>query len=221
MCWCYKWSDSSHQPSPPLPASVFIRKFQTEIFLFTLRARTDRDQAGAEDEQIPSVCSSLSTGAPIFLPASKDKLKLSNNCLPYSLDIKYELVTFEILSLVMWRAVATCEEVTSPLLSGIFIPEEIGLSWTERRVPAGQWLMLSQWESPGLITRDKSWVIWFYVLLMSPGGIVWHETRVAVLRTQYPTLHAPQFISHHNTHKQLDWQKDLLRNVERQIRVRQ
>ena len=190
-----------------------------------LRARTDRALVTAENEQIQGVCSPLITGAPLFCPAhlvKKDKPKLQNNCSSFLIPaIKYELVTFEILSLVMWRAVATCEEVTSPLLSGIFIPEEIGLSWTERRVPAGQWLMLSQWESPGLITRDKSWVIWFYVLLMSPGGIVWHETRVAVLRTQYPTLHAPQFISHHNTHKQLDWQKDLLRNVERQIRVRQ
>ena len=107
-----------------------------------LRARTDRALVTAENEQIQGVCSPLITGAPLFCPAhlvKKDKPKLQNNCPSFLIpEIKYELVTFEILSLVMWRAVATCEEVTSPLLSGIFIPEEIGLSWTERRVPAGQ-----------------------------------------------------------------------------------
>ena len=106
-----------------------------------LRARTDRALVTAENEQIQSVCSPLITGAPIFCPVhlvKKDKPKLQNNWPSFLIpEIKYELVTFEILSLVMWRAVATCG-VTSPLLSGIFIPEEIGLSWTERRVPAGQ-----------------------------------------------------------------------------------
>ena len=102
----------------------------------------ERELTRAENEQIQSVCFPLAIGALLFRPAyleKKDKPKLQNNCPSFLIqEIKYELVTFEILSLVMWRAVTTCEEVTSPLLSGIFIPEEIGLSWTERRVPAGQ-----------------------------------------------------------------------------------
>ena len=91
------------------------------------------------------------------------------------------------------------------------------LDWS----PCASWRMINvvTMRVSSVITRDKSWcdLILHFVAVMSPGGIVWHETRVGVLRTQYPTLHTPQFISHHNTHKQLEWQKDLL-SVERQIR---
>ena len=134
-----------------------------------LRARTDRALVTAENEQIHSVCSPLITGAPIFCPVhlvKKDKPKLQNNWPSFLIpEIKYELVTFEILSLVMWRAVATCGGDISIIVRDIYT----GGDWPVLDLaPSASWPMIN-------VTMRVSWpwslginhdLIWFYVLLM-------------------------------------------------------
>ena len=110
MCWCYKWSDSSHQLNTPvlLPASVFIRKFETEIFLFMLRARTDQSREWTNTECLLS-SGNWSTIIPPSLPSLWTKINPSS-------DKIWTGYIWNIV-LVMWRAVAT-SGVTSPLLPG-------------------------------------------------------------------------------------------------------